>query len=342
MWPILERRTWLGVAAACTVLFVVAGCGSGGSSSSGSSGGSAKGKKVIFVTCPASNPNCNVLNQNVVKGIERSGAKVTTLESNFDAALQVQQLNHAIAQKPDLIVLEAIDTKSVAPSIRKAKAAGVPLINMDGPADPSVAAQTTAQILPDNKQLGRFAGQNIVDGLKAEGRKKANVVAITGTKASLITSDRMKGFNAVLAKTPQYKVVAVEDGDWDAVKSGKIAQELLAKYGSSGGIQGAYGMADYQAVPIIQAAKQAGVKVGVKNNGLIVTGSNCTKAGVVAVRKGDMFGSGTEDPVTQGLETGSWIAKYLEGKQIPKLVVLPQDRITKQTVDKYFKDCSSS
>jgi ABC-type sugar transport system substrate-binding protein len=187
-----------------------------------------------------------------------------------------------------------------------------------------------------------MAGENIVDGLKELGLKKANVIAITGTKASTITEDRMEGFNSVMEEYPEYKIVAVEDGNWDPVASGKIAQELFAKYRSQGGIQAAYGMADYQAVPIVQAAKQAGIPVGVANDGLIVTGSNCNKAGIEAIRSGDMFGTATEDPVNQGKDTAEWAVKFLEGEDIPDVVKTPQARVRAENVEDHAVDCSKS
>jgi ABC-type sugar transport system substrate-binding protein len=228
------------------------------------------------------------------------------------------------------------------PAINRAKVAGVPVINLDGRAEPSVAGKLASNILADNVKLGEFAAQNIIEGLKKQGRKTANVAAITGTKASYITQDRMTGFNKVMGTAPEFKIVAVEDGNWDAVKSGKIAQELFAKYANKGGLQGVLGMADYQAVPVIQAAKQAGLKVGVKDDGLIVSGSNCTKAGIDAIKAGTLYGTATEDPVNQGQATADWAAKFLAGVKIPQVILVPQDRVTTANVDEHAAACSKS
>jgi len=330
----------LAVTLLAALAFVV-GCGSSDSDSN-SSGGGAGGKEVVLLTCAASNPWCKTFNEEIVSGVEKSGAKVTTLENNFDTAVQTQQFNQAIAKKPDLILLEATDSKSAVPSILKAGQAGVPVINLDGRAEDAATPGLASQILADNPLLGQIAGENVVDGLKKLGLKTANVVAITGTKASTITEDRMEGFNSVMEKNPQYKVVAVEDGNWDPVASGKIAQELFAKYASQGGIQAAYGMADYQAVPIVQAAKQAGIPVGVANKGLIVTGSNCNKAGIEAIRAGDMFGTATEDPVNQGKDTAEWAVKFLDGEDLPPIIKTPQARVRAENVEDHAVDCSKS
>lgn len=348
-----------GAAAVCALALAAAGCGSSDSSDSSGSGGSssapattaaggasgggdASGKKVVLLSCAASNPWCKTFNDNIVDGVEGAGAKVTLLENNFDAAVQVQQFGQAISQKPDLILLEATDTKSMVPSINRAKAAGVPVINLDGRAEPAVESALASNVLADNVLLGRFAAENVIDGLRAAGHDRANVAVITGTKASYITQDRMKGFDEVMATAPEYRVVAVEDGNWDAVRSGKIAQELFAKFRSQGGIQAAFGMADYQAIPIIQAAKQAGLPVGLEERGLIVTGSNCTKAGIEAIRRGEMFGTATEDPVNQGKDTAEWAVKFLQGEELEPTILTPQARVTRETVEEHAEDCSKS
>ncbi len=184
-----------------------------------------------------------------------SGAKINDL-TTMDAGTQVQDFNQAVAQKPDLIVLAVLDTKAMVVPIEKAKQAGIPVLVFDGRTDPAVAGDVMS-VLSDNVALGEFAAQNIIDGLKAQGRTSGNIIVLTGTKSMLVTQDRMQGFDKVMATAPQYKVVNEQDANWDPTLSGQIAQQLLARYGC-GGVQAAYGMADYMALPIIQAAKQAG------------------------------------------------------------------------------------
>ena len=139
---------------------------------------------------------------------------------------------------------------------------------------------------------------------------------LSGTKSMLVTQDRMKGFNEVMATAPQFEVIEDQDTNWDPTLSGEIAPQLFAKYGCDG-IQGAYGMADYMAMPIVQAAKQAGCKVGGKD-GLVVTGSNCFKAGIDAIRAGEFYGTATEDPITIAKQTADYIERYFNGENPPQ------------------------
>jgi ABC-type sugar transport system substrate-binding protein len=216
----------------------------------------------------------------------------------------------------------------------------VTVLNLDGRAVPAVAGGLH-QVLSDSVALGTYAAENLVDGLQAEGRKSANIALITGTAAMLVTQDRLKGFDAVMRKYPQYKVLSVQDGNWDPVKSGQLAAQLFAKYGCNG-LQGAYGMADYMAVPIVTAAKQAGCPVGVKNHGLIVTGSNCFKIGIDAITAGTMYGTATEDPGTIARLASQYALKLLSGQSVPLTVTVHEDRVDPQTLSQFAAQCSQA
>ncbi len=342
-----RTATGLGILAVSVALTACGGSShSSGSGSSGASNSasanSAKplaGKKVAIVSVANSNPWAAVYNAAIKNYLGARGATVHLLAST-DPATQVQLLNSAVAESPDLIFLEALDSKAMAPAIAKAKAAGVTIVNTDGPADPAVASGLH-QVLSDNYELGQFAAENLVQGLQQEHKATAKIGVITGTSAMLVTQDRMKGFYAVLAKHPQYKVVATEDGNWDPVKSGQDATQLFSKFGQAG-LQGMYGMADYQAVPIVTAAKQAGLTVGVKRDGLVITGSNCFKIGIDAIKAGKMFGTATEDPGTISLQAAKYGTALLEGKKVPLVENVQEHRVTPSTLRQYEAQCSKA
>ena len=94
-------------------------------------------------------------------------------------------------------------------------------------------------------------------------------------------------------------------------------------------------MADYQAVPIVTAAKQAGIPIGVKHNGLIITGSNCFKIGINAIKAGEMFGTATEDPGTISLQAAQYGTALLEGKKVPLTETVQEHRVDPSTLAQY-------
>lgn len=328
-----SRPALAGVLVAMTTL--AAGCGAAGDDGT-SADESASGKSIAFVGYGNTNQWAAYFNKVFGDELAKAHVQVNDL-TTMDPGTAVQNFNQAVASKPDLIVTALLDTTSMVVPIQKAKQAGVPVLVFDGRPDPKVE-DDVLQVISDNEALGKAAAENIIEGLKAQGKNSGNVFVITGTASSLVTQDRMKGFDEQMATAPEYTVIETEDGNWDPTLSGQIATQLLAKHGCDG-IQAAYGMADYMALPIIAAAKQSGCAVGGKD-GLVVTSSNCFKAGIEAIKDGTLYGTATEDPGTIAKETADYVVKYLSGENPPKLVTVHEDRVTADNVSQFAAQCS--
>jgi ABC-type sugar transport system substrate-binding protein len=354
MFPMRTLRAGLAVCAAGLVL-AATGCTSSSTSSSSSTtpastptatptagatsgtaaAGSLSGKTIALVGYGDTNPWGAAFNQQFTSQLASTGVKIIALTTE-DVSTQVQYMAQAIADRPNLIVTALDDTTAMVVPIEQAKEAGIPVLVFDGPTAPGVANDVMS-VLSDNEQLGEYAADNLLQGLRAQGRKSGQIIVLTGTKSMLVTQDRMVGFDKVMSAAPQYHVVAQEDANWDPTLSGTDAQQLLAKYGCTG-VQGAYGMADYMALPIVQAAKQAGCAVGGKD-GIVVTGSNCFKAGIQSIEAGQLYGTATEDPITIANQTATYVTQYLTGKNPPQHEMIQEYRITAANVAQFAAQC---
>lgn len=301
---------------------------------------SVEGKKVALVTCEP-NVFCHAYNVNLTEKLEAAGATVTQLSDNFDPALQDKHMNQAIAQKPDVIVLFASNADAVVPALQRAKNAGIPVVNVNARLGPEGEELLTFEVIADNAALGRFAAENLVEGMEKAGYDEGKVFLVTGTMGTLIVQDRLDAFAEAMEEYPQYEVVATEDGNWDQVKSSQIASQLLAKYRSDGGIQGAYGMADYMAAGIIQAAEQAGISVGVKPGDLVVTASNCTPAGIPLMQAGKLWGNATQSPIEESDTAAEALIKFLSGEDVEKTITVTEERFTAENYDEYTDLCAN-
>jgi ABC-type sugar transport system substrate-binding protein len=307
-----------------------------GATSGTAAAGSLSGKTIALVGYGDTNPWGAAFNQQFTSQLASTGVKIIALTTE-DVSTQVQYMAQAIADRPNLIVTALDDTTAMVVPIEQAKDAGIPVLVFDGPTAPGVANDVMS-VLSDNEQLGEYAADNLIQGLRAQGRTSGQIVVLTGTKSMLVTQDRMVGFDQVMSTAPQYHVVAQEDANWDPTLSGTDAQQLLAKYGCSG-VQGAYGMADYMALPIVAAAKQAGCSVGGKD-GMVVTGSNCFKAGIQSIEAGQLYGTATEDPITIANQTATYVTEYLTGENPPQHEVIQEHRIIAANVAQFAAQCS--
>lgn len=296
------------------------------------------GKRVIFVACGPSNPWCKTFNDRVVGLLKEAKIDVKVLENDLDPIQVNQQMAQATAETPDLVIVLPADDKSLVAAVKKAKAAGVNVMYLDSRAGEAIMDDIAVNVAADNYALGKFAGENIVEALKAQGKTEANVVSITGSAGTAMVEDRQRGFVDALAATPEYKIVETHATNWDPVESGRIAQQLFAKYASQGGIQAVRADADYMAIPVLEAARQAGLEVGA--DGVIVSGSTCTPEGIAAIKAGDMVGTATADAWTQGQTTAEVAIKFLSGEPVDKVMLVPEFRVTAANVDEYAEVCS--
>ena len=230
----------------------------------------------IPTSAPGRRPSCKFATQ--------AGMRVTNLNSNYDAAVQSQQVDDAIAQKFDMIVIVYVNDQAIVPALTRAKAAGIPVVLVVVPLRKEHEDLFMSYVGTDHADLGRLAGEVMVQGLQAEGKTKAQIVAVTGVAQQYNVQTRIEAFKAALAKQPGYELVATEDGKWNTALSEKITGELLVRFNARGGVDGVYGMADNQATGAIRAIESAGLKLGVANKGIVVVASNCMKDGVVNIR----------------------------------------------------------
>jgi ribose transport system substrate-binding protein len=162
-----------------------------------------------------------------IKGIEdrakeiNPNVKITSVSADYDLNKQVSQIDSFIAAGVDIIMLNAVDAKAIAPAVEKAKNAGIVVAAFDVSAP---GADVT--VMTNNVKAGEIACQYIVDQLHGKG----NVIIINGPQSSSII-DRVKGCKDVFAKNPDIKILS-DDQDGKASREGglDVTQSLLTRF----------------------------------------------------------------------------------------------------------------
>ena len=299
-----------------------------------------EGKRVMLLGTANTNPYIGAWTSTFTRFATQAGMKVTNLSSNYDAAVQSQQIDDAIAQKFDIIVLVYVNDQAVVPALTRAKAAGIPVVLIVTPLKKDYEELFTSYVGTDHSELGRLAGESMVKGLIAAGKTKAQIVAVTGAAQQLNVQDRVAAFKAVLAKHPGYELVATEDGKWNSAMTEKITGELLVRFNARGGIDGIFAMADNQATGSIQAVDSAGLKLGVANKGIVIVSSNCMKDGIIHINSGQQYATATQIPTEEAEIAAKKIAGHFNGEKLKKYEMVPVHGITKENVAQFTAGCS--
>jgi ABC-type sugar transport system substrate-binding protein len=299
-----------------------------------------EGKRVMLLGTTNTNPYIGAWTSTFTKFATQAGMKVTNLSSNYDAAVQSQQIDDAIAQKFDAIAIVYVNDQAIVPALTRAKAAGLPIMLVVTPLKKEYDDLITSYIGTDHADLGRLAGESMVKGLQAEGKTKAQIVAVTGVAQQINVQTRIAAFKDVLAKHPGFDLVATEDGKWNTALTEKITGELLVRFNARGGVDGVFAMADNQANGAIQAIESAGLKVGVANQGIVVVASNCMKDGIINIRSGRQFGTATQIPTEEAEVAAKKVAAYFNGEKLKKYELVPVFGIAKENVEQFAAGCS--
>ncbi|MDR3471305.1 MAG: sugar ABC transporter substrate-binding protein [Devosia sp.] len=301
----------------------------------------AETKKLVFLTGPTEDRFIGAFSKRFLEKASAAGLQVTQFTSPFDPALQAQQLDDAIGQKPSMIVLQPLSSGAVLPALARAKTAGIPVFVVISQVD-NGGQLVTGTMANDEARSGTLAAEAIIQGLKAGHKTSAKVAAITGTAAEGIAPKRMAAFTKRLAAEAWIKLVQVEDAHWMPPAAEQIAGQLFARYAAEGGLDAIYGMNDGMANAIIQAADSAGVELGTGAGQLLVVGGGCNTSGIGNVRANKEYATlSAPRPVDDAATSVALISDYLAGRPIPALTVTtPLEIITPDNLAQFTEACS--
>jgi ABC-type sugar transport system substrate-binding protein len=271
------------------------------------------------------------------------GMKVTVYSSPFDPALQAQQIDDAVAQKFDLLVVQIISQKAIIPVLTRVKGANIPVVLVVAPMvgdEGGVQGLYLNHVGYDDTLFGKLAGEAMVKALADSGRSKGKIIVLAGSMAEGKAPLREKAFRDAVATHLGFEVVVTEDVKWNPQLAERAAGQLLARFAGQGGVDGIYGMNDVVANGGIQAAESAGLKVGTAKDNLVVVGGNCQAPGIKNMEAGKEAATLLMLPVEEGKLAATKVKEFFEGKQPEKITFLPTETITKANLAKYAQPCS--
>jgi ribose transport system substrate-binding protein len=288
----------------------------------------AKGSKVILLTVSESCEYCALHQRAFTKAVREAGINLDVKINAFNAAEQASQVDQAIAQRPDALVVWPADATAIVPSLRKIKQANIPLILTNSKPDPKFESLWVTFTGPDDVGNGQTAATVMKQGFQEKGFGSAgNVFVILGVLGTPPQIQRLDGFTKELGKSASdIKIVGSQPGDWDQTKATDAAAALFTQYGDS--VKGVYAEADNMLAGVIVAAQRAGKDP----SKLVLVGSNCSIEGVKAIEAGQQYGTVLQSPVDDGLYAAKAVVDFLDGKTLEKNHLLPHPAITKANV----------
>ena len=217
---------------------------------------------------------------------------------------QIDMLSSALAKHPAAIGFAALDSKAAIPLLRKAQAAKIPIIAFDSGVDSDIPMTTAST---DNKAAAALAADKMAQLIGDAGE----VALVVHDQTSRTGIDRRDGFlDRMKSAHPNVKVVSVQYGGGDHLKSTEIAKSMLQAYPN---LKGIFGSNEGSAAGVVNAVRETHHKV-------VVIGYDSGKQQKDAIRDGIEAGAITQNPVGIGYKTVEAAVKALKGEKLPKVI----------------------
>ncbi|WP_447773119.1 substrate-binding domain-containing protein [Variovorax boronicumulans] len=227
-------------------------------------------------------------------------------ESESMVDKQIDMLSAALAKKPQAIGFAALDSQAAIPLLKKAQAAKIPVVAFDSGVDSDIPVTTTTT---DNKAAAALAADKMAELIG----KAGEVALVVHDQTSRTGVDRRDGFvNRMKSTYPNIKIVSVQYGGGDQLKSTEITKSILQ---ASPNIKGIFGANEGSAIGVVN-----GVKEMKRNGKVVIIGYDSGKQQKNAIVDGSMAGAITQNPVGMGYKTVEMAVKAIKGEKLPKVV----------------------
>ena len=242
-----------------------------------------------------------------------------------DVNTQISQIQQFINQKVDAIVIAAVNSSTLGPSVAAAEAAGIPVILTNLSVPDAVMAEVVSYVGPDDVKAGEQEASALMDAMHHKGA----IVVLQGPLGQSGEIDRTRGIQNVLARNPDVKLLAMQPANWARNKAYGIMQDWLSRYGNQ--ITGVIGENDDMAIGAIQAMREKGLAGKIP-----ITSIDGIKDGMRAVRDDlDVETNLQDGPLELGMALQVAV-DHIQGKPVPHLAMIVMPEITKANVDHYY------
>jgi D-xylose transport system substrate-binding protein len=256
-----RRWSWFAVIAALALAMSVAACGDddddeGGGGGGGGEGGGDGGS--IALLLPESKTARYEAHDrpNFERKVKELCPDCDVLYSNADqdAAQQQQQVEAAITQGAEVLVLDPVDGTAAAPLVARAKSQDIPVISYDRLI---LDADVDYYISFDNEKVGQLQGESLVNKLEEDGAE-GDIVMINGAPTDNNAKLFKQGAHSVIDDSPFNVAREYDTPDWSPDRAQQEMEQAITAIGKDGFV-GVYAANDGTAGGAIAAMKGNGI-----------------------------------------------------------------------------------
>jgi len=263
-----------------------------------------------------------MLERSMQEEAARLGVRLIVNDAQRSAARQVRQVESFIAQGVDAIILNPCEVEASAPAVDRARAAGIPIINVNS----ETRSVPTAFVGSRDEESARLAMEYIAERLGGRG----GVAMMHGFMGQAAQIKRDRGAREVLARHPGLELVAEQTAEWSRNRALSLMENWIQSHG--GRIRAVFAQNDEMAMGALLALERAGMKEKV-----VVVGVDAIADALSAVKEGRLDATVFQDARGQGAGAVQTAVKILRREPYEKEVFIPFRLVTRGNVDEFLR-----
>lgn len=245
-------------------------------------------------------------------GAERAAARLGASVEHYvperpdDVEQQIELIDHAIAARPDAVVLVPVHPTAVNPAIGRINAARIPIVSC---INRLTVPGAVSFVGSDDHALAVAIAGYLFDRLGGEG----SVVILEGPPGSSTGSERERGFHDAARSCPGVRIVASRSGRYLQEPGREAMDELLRQVPHIDGVLAAN---DAMALGAIEALRRAGRRP-------LMAGINAVPEAIAAIKRGELLATVDFSAMHMACLAAECAIRHLRGEAVPEEIILP-------------------
>ncbi len=289
--------------------------------------GTSEGNKTLgYVTKSASNQGWILINQGATDAAAEGGYALVTLGPAQEESLegQLSAVEDMVARHVAGLAIAPVDSSGVAPAVKKAMQAGIPVVAIDTAVE---GANVASFVATDNLTAAHMQGEWVANAIPADGE----LILINGLVAQSTGRDRRDGFLETMKKMKPSVTIYQVDTQWAQEQAQNGVEDLLRAHPNVSFVVCAWDGATMGAIAALKGMNH--------NPGDInIVGFDGAPNALQAMKQGWVQADVAQQLYQEGYQGIKTLIKAVKKEKVPSRVDTGTFLVLPSNVDKFVSD----
>jgi ribose transport system substrate-binding protein len=284
-------------------------------------GGNAPTESVTLAVSSLHNPFFRQMRAGAEAAADAADVRLEVVSANDRAGRQTRQLDQAIEDGSEAVLVNPVDAEAAASAVRPAVRADIPVVAVDRAVAGTPVESTVAS---DNVDGGQQVGHAIAYSIEGP----VQVIHIQGDPQVSVSDDRGEGFEEAVEQYDEIDIATAQPAYFERAEARRVTAALLKAYPEANAV---FAESDRMALGAIDAlGDRAGDEVK-------VFGFDGSPAALAAVQKGTLEGTVAQRPQQLGQVAVEQAVAAIDGGSVAPRVPVGVELVTLDNVEQYVR-----